>query len=46
MSLPACYNSGICADNIMCSGGTTCGTTCNPGYTYNGTDCVCTSIEA
>ena len=30
----------------MCSGGTTCGTACNPGYTYNGTDCVCTSTEA
>ena len=29
-----------CADNIMCLGGEACGTTCVPGYAYNGTACV------
>ena len=37
---PECFGSNICGANIMCLGGTTCGTTCNPGYTYDGTACV------
>ena len=35
-----CYGSGLCPDNIMCTGGTTCGTTCVPGYTFSGGNCV------
>ena len=35
-----CFGSNVCGPNIMCLGGTTCGTTCNPGYTYDGTACV------
>ena len=35
--------SAACDANILCLGGPTCGTTCVPGYSYNGVACVCTA---
>jgi hypothetical protein len=35
-----CFGSSVCGANIMCMGGSSCGTTCNPGYFYDGTACV------
>jgi len=34
-----------CADKIMCLGGESCGTTCIPGYAYNGTACVPSEVK-
>ena len=36
----ACSIPGTCRPNFSCPGGPTCGTTCNPGFVSNGTDCI------